>query len=82
VPWVIPDAGQSLDHRGNSRQRPKVCRKAMSLRPATQRGIQLGHLPSLKPRLTPCAPRALERLDASLEETEKPPAYALTADPK
>jgi hypothetical protein len=82
VPRVILDSGKLLDHLGNSRQRPQVCRKAMTLWPKTQRGIYLGQLLCIESGLASGAPRSLEFLDAPLDKTAKPAAYALAADAK
>jgi hypothetical protein len=54
----------------------------MSFRSKTQRGIYLGQLLGTKSRFTSRAPGSFETLDSSLEKTEKPSAYALTADAK
>ena len=82
MPRVVLDSGKPLDDLGNSRQRPQACLEAMSLRPKTQRGVYLGQLFSIESGLASSAPRSFERLEAPLEETEDPSAYALTADAK
>jgi len=80
VPRVILHPGKLLDHLCDSRQRPKICFEAVPLRTKTQRGIYPTQLPCIEPGLASGTPCSLELLDAPFQKTEKPSAYALTAD--
>ena len=82
MPRVILHPGKLLDHLSDSRQRPQICFEAVPLRTKTQRGIYPTQLPCIEPGLASGTPCSLELLNASFHKTEKPSAYALTADAK
>jgi hypothetical protein len=82
VPRVILHPGKLLDHLSDSRQRPQICFEAVPLRTKTQRGIYPTQLPCIEPGLASGTPCSLELLNAPFHKTEKPSAYALTADAK
>ena len=78
--WVIPNAGQPLNHHGHPRQRPEIGPKAMHAGTLAQGPVDLPELWAVQLRLAAGPPRPAEGGGATALPRGVPAADALAAD--